>query len=466
MPKPGKHGQNISAQPLGFAEAEAAALRDEILNTPNTEELYSITGTKYYISASGNDNNDGTTPETAFRTAEVLDCIDLESGDAVLFERGSVFRFYRPHVACQGVVYGSYGIGAKPEIYTSPANYAEKGVWKLTDKANIWAASFPYADAGGMVFDHGNKVGALWRSGIASLKENGQFHHDNEDELVYLYSDKGDPAEVYSSIEIMPSVHIFRIPKGVGQVTFDNLCLKYTGGFAITGADVGEGITVTNCEMGYIGGLYNGTVRFGNAFEIFTGAGVKYGARNVRFEHNWVYQTFDSAVTWQGHGGEGCLYENISFSNNLFEYNNADIEFFERKGAVVKNFRMENNIMRFTGMGWGTQDKEGGIRGIEGCVRCRTLLLGRMENISFKNNTMDCPARQIINWTSRPEQKSEIQASDNRVFVKSSYRTTSIVVQGLEDNESDEYALKATDARELEAALGRFDKTAKVEWYD
>ena len=100
---------NLSTPSSGYAEKEATELRNKILNAKNTEENYKITGKKYYISPGGDDTNDGLSEETPFRTPFVLSGLDLKSGDAVLFERDSIFRISSTISTKSGVVYGSYG---------------------------------------------------------------------------------------------------------------------------------------------------------------------------------------------------------------------------------------------------------------------------------------------------------------------------------------------------------------------
>ena len=68
----------------------ANALKKSILNSPNTE--FDINGTKYYISADGNDENDGKSPETAIATIAHLADIELLPGDAVYFRSGDTCR--------------------------------------------------------------------------------------------------------------------------------------------------------------------------------------------------------------------------------------------------------------------------------------------------------------------------------------------------------------------------------------
>lgn len=84
-----------------------------------------ITGTAYYVSASGSDANAGTAPDQAWRTVARANRAELRPGDGVLFEGGQTFSDDTLMPRAGGapgspIVYGSYGQGR--------ANLA-KGMW-------------------------------------------------------------------------------------------------------------------------------------------------------------------------------------------------------------------------------------------------------------------------------------------------------------------------------------------------
>ena len=451
---------------VGFFEAEADAMREKILNTPNTEELYEINGTKYYVSVEGDDNNDGLTPETAIKTLDRIDTLELNEGDAILFKRGDLFRFGRTIILKSGITYGSYGEGPKPKIYGSPENYAENSTWKEV-LPNIWQIEFSYPTACGCIIDHSRIAGVLKLSTDA-LQENGDFWHDVDNNVFYLYCDEGKPSEVYTDIEIMPTYSILSNKNGY-NIVVDNLCLKYSAGFALSIACYKSGLKYTNCENGFLGGLWVsgiGSYRFGNAMEFWL------GARDVVVDNNWFYQTYDSALTWQGNQNNN-VYKNIHYTNNLFEYNNCDIEFFSRGNpdAPLEDFRMENNLMRFTSMGWGSRTFDGGMRGIEGCIRAGTgdrKTPWEIKSVYFTNNTMDCPARQTINWNILPEQRKTIYASGTKLYIKGKYRTLIPCLQGLQtdlDKQPHDHRF-ACNYEELVEMFPLFETGADIHWED
>ena len=456
---------NYGYIPEGYCEPQADTLRKKILNTENTEKLYKISGTKYYISSSeGDDNNDGLTPETALKSINGMDKILPKEGDAILFKRGDVFRFGKEIVTYNNIIYGAYGDGVKPKIYGSPENYAQNNNWKKHNET-VWKISFNYPEACGLVLNHSELIG-IKKENVEDLHKNGDYYHDIKGETFYLYCDKGIPSSVYFDIEIMPTITLFDAIHDSENIVIDNLCLKYTSSFAVHVVDA-QNFTVTNCEIGFTGGKWTNSherkLRYGNAIEFWE------GAVDVKVENNWIYQTFDSALTWQGK--IGCEYKNISFSGNLFEYNNCDIEFFEND-ATLENFRIENNIMRFTSLGWGTKREDGGIRGIEGVVRGVTGShpQNKPTNVIsayFTNNIIDCPSRQIINWSWEPEHSKTIHTSGTKLYVKESYRSMKNCLQGLQTQKGQSYyKSSATDFEELKNDFKIFEKNAKIYWHE
>lgn len=453
----------------GYLEKEADEMRAKILNTGNTEEYYEIKGTKFYFSTSGNDQNDGLTPDTPKASQEALEALPLKSGDAVLFKRGDIFRYTSTYRTVDGITYGSYGEGLKPAFYGSPEEYAENDTWREV-KPNIWEIDFPYVYAGGCVLDYSMIIGVQKFQGIEALGENGDYTNDFENQKFYLYCDLGKPNEVYHSIEIMNACTIFQM-KGSRDIVIDNICFKYSSGFAISSPDPKGNIKITNCEFGFLGGKWygkeKGRLRYGNALEVWGGL-PNLCVDGFYVQNNWFYQTYDSALTWQGNQS-GTIYKDFTYTENLFEYNNCDIEFFDRDKSVLDNFVISGNIMRFTSMGWGTRTFDGGIRGIEGCIRATTGAPERKMIITaayFTDNKLDCPARQIINWNTHPEQKEKIHASGTVLYVDSSYRTLEPCLQGLMDDLETEAVNRrfAKNEQELREMFPKFEKNAEIHW--
>lgn len=436
----------------GGAETQALKRRKEILNTPNTD--YKVSGTTYYVSPDGNSSNDGLSPE---KPVSNISTLPLSSGDAVLFERGSVFRISEPISCVSGVTYGAYGKGSKPAIYGSPKNYAQKSLWVPSRMKNVWRLDFPYKEAGGIIFDHGKDAGIKKKSGINQLVSNGYFYHNEGDGYFYMYCDKGNPGELYKDIEILPSSSIFVIPSYASNVTIDNLSIKYVGVIGINCMYGNSGITVTNCEVAWIGGSrFNSDTRYGNGIQWWG------GGKNNTVENCWVYQIFDTAISPQGESG--IDYENFTFKNNLIEYCCCSIEFWDKgsngKKSVFKNFRIKDNIMRTSGYGWGNRSFDDGIRGIEGHIFAETdnnLLAGF--DIHILDNIFDTSFWININWAKANNSNGSFEIKGNSVY------QTSDQSGNIDDFRFGSNTYKTTDQGSLEVAWKTFDsQPGEIKW--
>ena len=376
----------------GESDAIAAQRRNEILNTPNNTYTPGPNGKTYYVSSiNGSNKNDGLSPETPLRNVSTL---VPEPGSVVLFERGSVFRLNAALQLKSTITYGAYGEGEKPAFYASPYNYAKKEMWQPSRMKNVWYTTFGDTDCSAVVFNHGEDIGVKKQGGINQLTENGHFFHNAQLTTLYLYFDKGNPGEYYEDIEIVLRSAVFKV-SGCSNVTVDNIALKY-GNFGISLNGNSGDCTFTNLEIGYIGGANIGVGgnRYGNGIEWWDGA----SGKNI-VDNCWVYQCFDTGLTWQGSNGYDY---DCTFTNNLLEYNCLSIEFWDSgtkskdknnqqkvdEGQSVVNFICNNNISRFSGFGWGNRSWDNGIRGIEGHLGGSFANL-KTAYVEFKNNIFD-----------------------------------------------------------------------------
>ena len=381
-------------------------LRSERINTIRAlPDNISVPGTKYYVSASGDDSNDGMTPSTSWKTLKRVTDAELLPGDGVFFNRGDIFRGTMN--AKDGVTYAAYGKGEKPRLYSGVKDLADPALWELynADK-NIWKMTDKILDCGTLVFNHGE---AHSRKLIPSfinmtfvcredesrpfiiddeLKEDLDMvclYSDRLDEKpsrgesfpipvidsqsrgsLYLRCDKGNPGEVYDSIEALERETMIHV-RGK-NVTIDNLCIKYVGAHGIGGGHIG--LHVSGCELGWIGGViqhYYGTdpnypeggrgtvTRFGNAVEIY-GACDDYSVTDC-----YIYQVYDAGITHQVSTNK-TIYNmnNIRYLNNVIEHCVYGIEYFLEKydptnESLITDCEMAGNIISFSGYGWGQQ---------------------------------------------------------------------------------------------------------------
>lgn len=449
----------------GGADLKAQALQNKIASA---EDNLKITGTRYYISSlRGSDTNDGKTPETPFLTFDRIKWMDFAEGDAVLLERGSLFRLPNGFYLRSGVSYGAYGTGPKPMVYGSYMNYAVPEIWVPHTAENVWKiAYFPHEDAGIVVFNDGEKTGEKFLTPDLLTKD-FDFCHSWEDNAFYLYFSGGNPGSFFKSIEIGLRCILFNLDKGLRpdrngrsacNVTIDNICFKYSGTFAIRGSADCKNIVISNCEIGWCGGSYheNRKNRFGNGIE-FTA-----GCQNILVDSCWIYQMFDSAITFQI-GGDNTVYKNIRFTNNLMEYcGMCGIEWWNSAiytrpdYGTIENISFDNNISRFVGYGW-----------VKGGIRCARHIQGPWElrnypnlrNFVVKNNVFDCALGGLYKWWFSEEHTGYIM-TDNEYYQKSTPKGIGAVWG---NNET----VYVNNAEEFESCVRLLDKKPKiVEWLE
>lgn len=262
----------------------AEARKQAIINSPTA---VTVTGTKYYVSADGNDSNDGLSPDAPWLTLSKVTNAGLKPGDGVFFKRGDIWRFQT--LTCQeGVTYSAYGVGEKPRFYGSPENGAGAEKWsRVPGTTNVWVYYKPMRDCGAVVFNDGDSYAqkeylywngkgyrtfSSFNTNINILGEkpftpkdlkNLHFYNDinysgvggNESDIqkslsgqddnwyyirvinynylegkLYLRCDEGNPGQIYNSIEFCMDKedgHAAMITCPERGVTLDNLCVKY-----------------------------------------------------------------------------------------------------------------------------------------------------------------------------------------------------------------------------------------------
>lgn len=343
----------IKARPMTAADqkilAAADARREAILNSP-TE--ISVAGTSYFISADGDDSNDGKSEQTAWASLEKVNTTELQPGDGVFFRRGDIWRG-EALIAQNGVTYSAYGEGAKPGIYGSPENGASSEKWSLLEGTdNIWIFYKEIMDCGDIVLDGNMDVAdkaPVWWTGSRYVKDEPQndheamlanpdfdpardmenlqyfndidysglgtqhpiyvYEHVDRKGTLYLRCDEGNPGELYASIEFCCDPYngsVVTLNFGHGSI-LDNLAVLY-GGHAI---EANGGKLVQNCEVGYMGAM---THTFYDGATVYSGDGICH-TLNMLVENNYVHHVFNGGIA----AGE------MSFAADASQANTEDI---------------------------------------------------------------------------------------------------------------------------------------------
>lgn len=432
----------VDASVIAEIDKKADALLAEILATKS--DIKPAEGkTAYYVSNSGNDANDGKSPETAWQTIDKVNTAMLYSGDVVYFKRGDMWRG-KTLTAKSGVSYSAYGEGAKPIINRSPYDGAKTGTWTLVEGyTNVYAYSEKFdLDVGYVSFNNGTfeeiysqkvrfaldkqcnlldiNTKAPVEKPLDYLTGDLYFWHDPEGSsatekpkptTLYLRSDKGNPAERFTNIEFNPVISA--ITANGNNITIDNLAIKHAGVHGISSGGA-NGLLVQHCTFEWIGGGMRYSASTGEPTRLGNGVEIYGDCDGYTVTHCYFNQIYDAGVTHQhtGEDGERHIMKNVTYSNNLFIKNHYSIEHFNRAkdgtGSYLANILYKDNISRYVGYGFGsaTRPDKGSaahIRSgtitdtvgfvVEGNIFDRskenmfTLRPGGDEQIEWKNNT-------------------------------------------------------------------------------
>lgn len=380
--------------------------KNEILNSADGLD---IKGRIYYVSNEGNDENDGLSTEKAWATLAKASSAELNEGDGVLFRRGDTFR--GKVITKSGVTYGAYGEGDKPKLFGWDRALSDPALWVIYDEEkHIWKWNEPILDPGTIVFNDGKyhsvKLIPSYINGRFVCRNDESKLFDMKEEMVrdldiywhfdsiltttpskgenfpipdmtekslgtlYLRCDRGNPAEVFYSIEAATRRVMFAVGSN-HNVHIDNICMKYIGHHAVAaGGENVRGLRVTNCEIGWIGGTiqhYLGTdpnypqggrgtvTRFGNGVEIYG------GCDDYEVSNCYIYQAYDAGITHQvTTWGKKRIMNNVLYKDNLIEKCVYSIEYFLEMNngdteSYMNGIEMCGNILRFSGYGWGQQ---------------------------------------------------------------------------------------------------------------
>jgi hypothetical protein len=108
-----------SPEPVSGQSSPPSVEQPVVTETPIesvTAPVLTATGTTYYVSSHGSDQNSGTSPTQAWRTVKRVNSAALAPGDAVLFEGSATFSDETLMPSVSGtpgtpIIFGSYGTG-------------------------------------------------------------------------------------------------------------------------------------------------------------------------------------------------------------------------------------------------------------------------------------------------------------------------------------------------------------------
>ena len=272
-------------------------------------------GTTYYVdSQRGDDSNDGTAENKAFRTLGKVNELNLEPGDTVLLKKGSVFEdqaltFTKEDsgTAEAPVKISTYGEGDRPKINTNghgqwELNYGTRldnvnHKWKGTVSSSILIEDTEYIEIDGLELTNDRKSStdaetgkayndayAMDRTGVAGVaKDNGTVDHIVLNDL-YIHDVTGN---VYNKHMTNGGIYfIVAKPTNEGE----------------TGIARYNDVQIRNCSLNKVNrwGIAVGyTYQWGQfqTAELPDATMAKYGSSNVVIENNYLNHVGGDAIT-------------------------------------------------------------------------------------------------------------------------------------------------------------------------
>lgn len=310
----------------------------------------------YYVKNGGNDALDGLTDATAWATVNKVNTT-ISAGDIVLFKRGSIWR--ERFVAVGGTptkytYYGAYGTGAKP-LFLGSDEKNELTDWSESS-TNVWKCATTYTDdIGNIIFNNEASVGIKCMTATPlpdSLDAQGDFWFSHAGDTLLLYS-VGNPASVYTDIELAKSWEGISPEITKHYITWQNLDWRYWGDFVREQG--GNYVNFFDCDISYCGGAEvndDYTARFGGALQCYSYDG--HGNHDITITRCKISQCYDDAITFQGYSG---LYEtyNLFAQYNIITDCELPFNFYHRSvtGATTHHIYIENNTVIRAAGGWG-----------------------------------------------------------------------------------------------------------------
>ena len=390
--------KTADAETIAAILAETDGRRSAIMGSP-TEVTYA--GNAFYVSSStGDDANDGTSPDHAVRTVWRLETLPIRSGDAVLFKRGDLWR--GEMLWCrEGVTYSAYGEGSKPRFYGCKENGVGSEKWALyheQDGIKIWKFYRDMLDVGGIVFNSGeqkaDRTYGWWIVGSGYMRlddltkpflpeENLQedmtccsvidytgldypimsWNARNADKrgALYLRCDAGNPGALFDELEFevtdVDADHWTGIFIAADGCTFDNLCIMYFSDTAIMTMDTPyrRDITVQNCEFAWCGNSMFGYESAEPSREAMASGDCLYGIAGT-VAKNYFHHLDCAAITFESNSGYDTtsLDLDLVIKDNLIERCGAGITIMDPWGVYtsVQGILVQNNIFLYTGEDW------------------------------------------------------------------------------------------------------------------
>lgn len=320
----------------------------------------------YYVSANGNNDNDGLSPQTAWATPQHA-VATAGGGHTILLKAGDTFYggFRVPDAESPDhpTVIDAYGEGAKPAICCYK-KVVDAAVWEQVSP-QIWRVNlFDETQFVGNTVAKDNNVGFIYVDGairgfkyykLEDVRTLWDFYCDYDSGYVYVHCPRNPN---YYDQQVC-----FAVGGGVSLGTnsrVSNLDIFGGGSHGMTAGHSAKGClknaVASNCDIHDFGGAqlrseeHFRIIRFGNGIEFWS------GAEDVLVENCRIYNIYDVAITMQGFPEKNGGWKNVVFRQNAMWGNHQSFEIWTKdehaKECGMTNCKFTDNICIGAGYGW------------------------------------------------------------------------------------------------------------------
>lgn len=336
-----------------------------------------VTTHNWYLSNTGNDSNDGLSPETPWQTIDkTINNNSIIAGDQILFKRGDTWREYwwltTSGTPGNQITYSNYGTGAKPRILGS-----NKATTWTNQGGNVWKTDIAFPGTTQNVFFI--KTDLSVATGVAKTSTGtltAEFDWWKDANYVYVYA-ATNPATRYNSVEI-PFVDPLITLNNKEYITIDGLDFFYGGVGIYESSSPSEnvkGLIVRNCEIAYMGypdgngvgihAFYSNSLFENNVIHDCGRRGISliivtnsFNIKNVVIQNNTFYNGYHTtSVDMQLTTGYTGSIDSIFIRKNLIydDPNRAYVAypmsmFLSRQanvGSTITNVFLEYNVFKY-----------------------------------------------------------------------------------------------------------------------
>jgi Right handed beta helix region len=277
--------------------------------------------TDYYLDAgNGQDQNNGRTPSTAWKSLKKINSTKFKPGDRILLKKGEVWHekllLSGSGTPDNPIIFASYGDGEKPVVsawdtlngWVKPSNWIslDRLVWYIScqqDPKRIWLTEKEYRRS----------------INLSGLDSTARWFYDEPTHRLYIYS-PGNPSQYYKGIVAAAVRDAAVIGRNVSDIVLRDLSIQ-GGGLYSLHLNNCQRITIESCQIGHYSGKY-GILVSQSSNGIIRNCAIDSG---LRLKYDFEYYAVEDGVKLYN----GCTYWKI-FDNQIQDWGHSGIQIQSR----------------------------------------------------------------------------------------------------------------------------------------